>query len=298
MTKIIHLSDLHIGAENSALERVKKIFKKIVFFSKNRSQEYLVLITGDLVERGANQFYKEAKEQFDFLKSKNLELFVVPGNHDYLASAYDLPIIRKIPLVRDFPWISFSYQRIQQFNKIFIDSGFNFKQNKETYPILKEFQDFFLIGLDSQYGEYTRNSYEIFWNADGSIGKKQLDNLKKILVNLQEKKKRKVLCLHHHPVEKGPIHATLTDYKKFQSLLEKHPVDLILFGHKHISQELSLFGKIPCYNAGSSTSVRKNFKDKKWRKEAKIRIFDLAEKDLRKISYLNLESEVEEKTSV
>ncbi len=57
MKKIIHLSDLHIGYSDM-LERFQHIIK-MISFTKPEAENYIIVITGDLVEGATEKKYEK-----------------------------------------------------------------------------------------------------------------------------------------------------------------------------------------------------------------------------------------------
>ncbi|HEX9156657.1 MAG TPA: metallophosphoesterase family protein, partial [Syntrophales bacterium] len=72
MKTIAHLSDLHFGAED---EKIAQALKKEIL----RSGPDLLVITGDLTQRGRKGQFAAAKEYLDGFSFPRL---IVPGNHD------------------------------------------------------------------------------------------------------------------------------------------------------------------------------------------------------------------------
>lgn len=268
--KIIHLSDLHVG-NRFALDRFSYIVDAIFRYTACNTSEFLVVVTGDVVDKGGKSLYSQARMELDRLLSSGIDVFTIPGNHDYIASSRDIPLVGLIPFIQDFPWAPLSPKRIQQFNQIFVPEAIT-SQGIE-YPIVREYTGFVIIGLDSLFGEYQNNSYEMFWNADGNIGSVQLRRLENILIDIRTRSDKPiVLCLHHHPVHAEPRYVTLEDRDELQALLKRHPVDIVLFGHKHVYQSLPMHDTILCYNAGSSTDTEYNHNQ--WLQRTKIRVIN------------------------
>ena len=98
--QILHLSDLHIDTSKNfdrslvldpLIERVKADQKKDI-------QPELVIVTGDIANKGIKKEYDEAKIFFadllDEMKLSKERLFIVPGNHDVNRKKYrpkDIP---------------------------------------------------------------------------------------------------------------------------------------------------------------------------------------------------------------
>ena len=51
MKKIIHLSDLHIGFNGQDLKRRLEAIVQSIIFVKESAKDYVIVLTGDLVEK-------------------------------------------------------------------------------------------------------------------------------------------------------------------------------------------------------------------------------------------------------
>lgn len=239
MKKIIHLSDLHIGHLDME-ERFQVIIKNIIF-TKQPASDYIIVITGDVVERATSSNYEAAKVCLDKLKKEGYTVLPVPGNHDYSNLLFA------------------ESKNVDRFKKNFFDDP------KRTYPKLdiagSAGKKIAFMGLDSMAEEL--HWYDSMW-ANGELGAgkgEQLERLDKML-NQEEVKscEYRVVYLHHHPFD--PLHAKheLKDADAFRNLLGKHKIDALLFGHNHHGKKWNGFLEIPrCYDGGSST--RKSSKD-------------------------------------
>lgn len=72
MRKIVHLSDIHFGAENPAI--VELVVEKVREISPD-----VVVVSGDLTQRAKSEEFVQAKSFLDRLPVPQI---VVPGNHD------------------------------------------------------------------------------------------------------------------------------------------------------------------------------------------------------------------------
>lgn len=92
MTKIIQITDLHIGQEGEDTMGidVRQNFKKLLLSVRDRNPDLLV-ITGDLCFKdGDESIYHWVRSHLDFL---NIEYAVIAGNHDeppILAEVFDM----------------------------------------------------------------------------------------------------------------------------------------------------------------------------------------------------------------
>lgn len=229
MKKILHLSDLHIGFGDLSVS-FQRIVRNIVFL-KEPASNYVVVITGDLVETAFdNKNFAEARAHLAVLEEAGFKVLVVPGNHDYGMGSLAL---RKY---------------VKEFKKVFFGTA------NLAYPKLDVVGEIAFIGLDSMAEEV--HWYDSLW-ANGELGRKQLDRLKALLGSPEVGGcERRVVYLHHHPFDPlAPMHE-LKDAEKLQQVLESSPVsiDALLFGHNHHAGIRNGKWGIPrCYDAGTST---------------------------------------------
>lgn len=89
MIGIIHLSDIHLNNQKDLVfKKVDKLFNT----TKNKlrkMEKVIIIITGDIVLKGLQEQYDNAIDFLDKLKryleeyiEKDIEIFIVPGNHD------------------------------------------------------------------------------------------------------------------------------------------------------------------------------------------------------------------------
>ena len=226
MKKIIHMSDIHIGHEDLD-RRFAMIVERLAMEKGDRPEDYVVVITGDLVE-DANQphQYALARELLDRLVEKGFtHLLVVPGNHDYgNGSKGDKRFVRK-------------FMRC-------------FYGKKISYPKLDVIDGVAFIGLDSMAAEL--NWYDRLF-SEGQIGEEQLGRLEKMLGSRKVRAcARRVLYLHHHPFAPMPFHELKDAGRLKEAVAGK--VEAILYGHNHQGQVHNGCWGIPrCYDAGSAT---------------------------------------------
>ena len=86
MKKIIHLSDLHVGFAD--MEKHFHILIRNIIFKKQPAENYVIIITGDLIEMAKIEFFALAKKGIDTLRQQGFTVLAVPGNHDYSNLLY------------------------------------------------------------------------------------------------------------------------------------------------------------------------------------------------------------------
>jgi 3',5'-cyclic AMP phosphodiesterase CpdA len=234
MKKIIHLSDLHIGHDDCGV-KFRQIVENITLF-KQPADNYVIVITGDLVDNATHEAQvEEALDAIDQLEKRGYKVLVVPGNHDYGTGC----------------WANEKY--VKSFKKYF------YKDSKIQYPKVDVIDEAVFIGLDSI-------ADELHWYdkmlSEGEIGEAQLKRLRNIIEDPQYSAKKKIVYLHHHPIDVA-FGMQLKDRDKLGKIL-KNKVQVLLFGHFH--DDSNCAGKIyngtwgieRVYNAGSSTHKNGN----------------------------------------
>jgi 3',5'-cyclic AMP phosphodiesterase CpdA len=222
--RILHISDLHIGAEGTALEewrQAEKLVRQIRRAWGDDDDKPLVLITGDVVDDGREAEFIEAKRILQPLVRAGFRVAPLPGNHDY-------------------GWNG-AYAQEKRF-KLFKKHLLGIEQ-RVTYPDVPYADDgVTVIALNSMRAETG------FWDgllADGELGSRQLTELAELLTTLRAEKPTShqiVVALHHHPFlfpddpffdrAREWLGHRLKDGAELMRLLAGR-VDALLFGHEH-----------------------------------------------------------------
>ncbi len=200
--KIAHLSDLHFGASISP-EKLKALSSDLL-----DQQPDLIVVSGDVTDRGHTKQFRQAK---NFLDSTCSPYLTIPGNRE-------TPVFAPWELL--FP--SFSMRRYRSF----------FGSSDQVFFKSKEHQAVF-FGL---------NSVSQFPSWPGSISRKSRywfkEQVEKYLPYL------KVLFLHHPvlPVLRASSFWAhqLSDAGAILTICAQSKVKLILQGHKHRSSVVEL----------------------------------------------------------
>lgn len=81
MKRIIHLSDTHIGHKDLSTTMGDMVTR--IIYTKENAADYVVLITGDIVEDATRAgSYEEASAHLNRLTDAGFTILPVPGNHD------------------------------------------------------------------------------------------------------------------------------------------------------------------------------------------------------------------------
>lgn len=251
--KIIHLSDTHVGRPGNA-ERFSRVVDDILALGD--PGDYVVVHTGDVIDRGIPQEMPAGRDILDKLASRGWRILLAPGNHDYGDALH------------------VSADRAKVFRQFFAD--YIFGEHPVRFPVLNLIGDCAFIGLDSNAGEL---GFLTGWLglAEGCLGKDQLAALS-VLLDAPEVRDRYIVAyLHHHPffdayvvqadVDDGHYFSHLLglNTRRFRRLKDAYSllqcirdrVDLLLFGHQHFGLDYCAEGRrygIPrAFDASSTT---------------------------------------------
>jgi 3',5'-cyclic AMP phosphodiesterase CpdA len=171
-----------------------------------------IVITGDLTHLGLPAEYAQVKDLLNSLGPPS-QITVIPGNHDaYVASALNGCVTHW----RDY--IVSDQTEFSHDDLISVDA---------LFPSLRVRGPLALIGVCT-----ARPCNTLL--AVGSIGKNQLQQLRKLLIKTGQQGLFRVVLIHHPPIS-GVVswRKRLTDAKAFRTIVKQHGVELILHGHAH-----------------------------------------------------------------
>jgi 3',5'-cyclic AMP phosphodiesterase CpdA len=247
--KFIHISDLHFHRDDVANREANNLLKTI----KQRYPEHKLIVTGDITDDGHFLQYYYALEA---LKPFMGNVFIVPGNHDFGAAG-------------NF----YSEERAQRFDQklsVPLEQGGTFKgDNTPVVNVLAEGgESVMLIALDSNLE--TDHPFDF---ACGEIGAEQLRVLDRILSNPSTVQMTKLLFFHHHPfIHNDPFMMLLDARELTKTIYGK--VDVVLFGHKHVSGRWPDYGGVKFYLASD------NSPGKDWAHEISVEAGKIEAKDI------------------
>lgn len=201
---LLHWSDLHIGRGHTEKRRLRRLVLHTL--DNYDPATTAIVITGDLTDDGTSEQYAAVLDELWPLR-RGFLVEIQPGNHDFkLAGNY--PMGDEV----DAFW-SFRHQLTGATRSI-------------GYPYVNQFGGVQIIGLDS-----CTEALDVDMLARGKLGYAQLQQLAGYLEMGQRAGLHNVVCLHHHPFDRG-IALDLVDSDELLATLS-HRCDLLLFGHKH-----------------------------------------------------------------
>ena len=263
MTKFIHVSDLHINHEDSHENINGKALVDFIIktYGNEDRDNFAIVISGDIVHGLAsrNDGSDEHADEDQYANARDLlrpliqqfkeKVLIVPGNHDYSTTGVDF---------KEFEEYSYNL-----FNKFILlellgdhSASTAHPDLNPMYPRMVETRDTLFIGLDSGIGV----AGKLFQLAKGEIGPAQLAKLQKILSDMASSKSHIALCLHHHPFLRktsiwnaiNRVAMKLNDASKLHSII-KNKVEILCFGHMHVSEEMTKPGYNKILASGKST---------------------------------------------
>jgi len=210
--KFIHISDLHFHMSQADNREANKLFDII----KDRYPKHKLIVTGDITDDGHPRQYENA---WNALQPFLGRLFIAPGNHDFGAAG-------------NF----YGGERARRFDEMLsipLQQGGTFTgDNTPVVNIIREGNSaVILIALDTNLETYTPFDF-----ACGEVGECQLSALDKILGDPANAGMDRLLFFHHHPFMHNNPFMELTDARQLMRTAYGR-IDVLLFGHKHVSDQ-------------------------------------------------------------
>ena len=231
--KFIHLSDLHYHTHQGDNAQIIETLKYV----KDNYPGHKLIVTGDIADDGKEEQFAAALQGLSPFKGR---IFICPGNHDFGAAG-------------NF----YSQERAERFDRMLaveLTQGGTFKgDNTPVVNIVKDDSaEVMLIALDTNLE--TEHPFDF---ACGEVGEEQLAALKTILSNPASASMKKILFFHHHPfIHNNPFMEMRDARNLFRAVYNR--VDVVLFGHKHVSSRWTNMNGIS-YVLAADDSPGKNF---------------------------------------
>jgi 3',5'-cyclic AMP phosphodiesterase CpdA len=218
--QFIHLSDLHFHRNKSDN---KKATTMLQFVAQNYPAHYL-LLTGDITDDGDSTQYERAAEALSVFKGR---IFICPGNHDFGAAG-----------------MFYEPKRASYFDEKlsipFAQQGTFAGAIRPVVNLARSGDEqALIIALDSNLETMTPFDF-----ACGEIGELQLQALNEILGAYASAAMTKILLFHHHPFMRNDPFMELKDANRLWATVYLR-IDVMLFGHKHVSDKWEDNGGVP-----------------------------------------------------
>jgi 3',5'-cyclic AMP phosphodiesterase CpdA len=186
-----------------------------------------IAITGDLVNLALEAEFAQARTWLETVGAAD-RVTVIPGNHDSYVS----------PTQHCFAETFANYLSSDD-----PDGG-------SLFPLLRRRGPLVLIGLSSALPTPPLM-------ATGSLGRRQLEALERMLAGLRPGSSFRVLLVHH-PLRSTAPAKRLTDATDLLDLLRRYGVELILHGHDHVDSTIWIDGpkgSIPVIGVPSASAL-------------------------------------------
>jgi 3',5'-cyclic AMP phosphodiesterase CpdA len=210
--RFIHVSDLHFHRNQADNREANSMLSTV----RERYPDHLLIVTGDISDDGNTQQFANAFKALEPFKGK---IFIAPGNHDFGAAG-------------NFH----SRERALRFDQMLsepLEQGGTFTgDNTPVVNVMAEDGDHvMLIALDTNLE--TDHPFDF---ACGEVGNEQLSVLNTILADPSNAHMVKILFFHHHPFMHNNPFMQLGDAQDLMRTIYGR-VDILLFGHKHVSTQ-------------------------------------------------------------
>jgi 3',5'-cyclic AMP phosphodiesterase CpdA len=207
---VVHISDLHFGAQELIYTHRELQYGLSQVFEELKNNKAFLLITGDITFRGQAQGYTEAESFVRGILTTNAieskKLLLCPGNHDIVLSS-DTPF-------KKFDAFSYALRH----DGIFTYSSRNF--------VSYETDDALLVGLNTAF------------RLDHQYGSVDIESLRDFLSTIPKpSNKLRIAFLHHHLINQFERDSSaLRNAYDLLMLLDEHKFDYIFHGHQHSNQ--------------------------------------------------------------
>jgi 3',5'-cyclic AMP phosphodiesterase CpdA len=280
--RFAHLSDLHLlsldgtrladflnkrwtGGLNLALSRGRhyqaRVFEALVD-DLNKQHVDHVVCTGDVTNLSFESEFRFARQQFERIDHKAVDVTCIPGNHDTyvadMAGAFER--VFHDYCTSDAGWDAGA-------------SGGADADPAARWPIVRVRGDLAFIGLSTSMATP-------WFMAHGRIGGSQLERVERLLADPRLAGKHRVVLLHHPPAghRARRFSRGLRDHADLAQILARTGADLVLHGHEHLDVREQLSGP-----AGARIPVRGitagSYEVDTHERRARYRIFSVERRD-------------------
>ena len=211
LTRLLHLSDLHIGRTKKEEDRCRRVFQWISIHYPGEP----VLVTGDLTHSGTEKQCLRMRGLLDGLAASNA-ILTVPGNHDYgfLGLTFE-----------QASWKNWYSHLTDPLGWPGTATWSWLDHDPENFLGVLKHGGMAYFGLDSCDPEDEQIC------ARGLISKGLAIKLAQELRKEEYSKLTRVVMLHHHPF-KGSLWTALRGSRRLLTAVEGN-CHILLFGHHH-----------------------------------------------------------------
>lgn len=185
-----------------------------------------VIITGDLTYNGEKKSHQDLIKKLKKLKNNNIQVLVIPGNHDILNSkAFDFSSdeLKTTDFITN-----------DEFKELYADYGYKKALYSDTNTLSYVYElskGAWALMLDTNQWE---NNTCFAPESDGSIEDEQLVWIENILKEAQEKNIQVLSFTHHNLIQQtNSDQYRITNYYDLEKLYDKYNVQINMSGHIH-----------------------------------------------------------------
>lgn len=249
--KIAVVSDIHFYSSSLAptneakqnyqrqtgrnLSVLHEVLDTVISRISTQNPDFL-FIAGDITHHGERQSHLDFVEKMRPLREKNIQILVIPGNHDVR-----IPNAKKYTDTETSPTASVS---AKEFAEIYADFGYGTALKRDTASLsyLTQLNDnTYLLCFDTnRYAEHTKNSI-----SSGRILPSTLQWALEILRKANKNNIKVLGMMHHGLVEHTPYQSTffpaylIADWQEKASILADAGMEIVFTGHFHANDATS-----------------------------------------------------------
>lgn len=232
VTRLIHMSDLHLGPLAGFAPRHWNIKRALGYVNWQRRRRHIHrhelvsrlvddirthnvhhwMITGDLINIGLPAEYELAARWLTGFGPPE-DISVVPGNHDIYTHLWTDPGVDR--------WKAYMTSD---------DWGQSIKGTSAIFPFVRRKADVCIVGVNSAVPTPPGV-------ATGLVGSKQLDDVRRILRTARDHGLFRIVMIHHPPLPGLAKRAKhLRDADALQAVLCEAGAELVVYGHNHVDR--------------------------------------------------------------
>lgn len=198
----------------------------------------ILIIPGDLTCNGERESHLEMAEKLKTIKELDVQVFVVPGNHDIenpWARHYFKDEMIKIDSITD-----------EEFVKIYEEFGYKSATSRDPHSLsylATPCKDVWLLMLDS--AKYKKNKVRNAPEMAGEISNKTFNWIKECANLAQENEAEIIAVMHHSLLDHNRVineNYTVENNEKLIELFLECNIEIVLTGHIHL-QDIKSYSK-------------------------------------------------------
>lgn len=226
------LSDIHVNSNNfdNISERLSFFKKTIIFLSKAKQKNIVVLVSGDIAFSGNKKEYGLVSDFFYELSLVSKIIFCA-GNHDHDFSVYNGEALRTVLLQSSIEKYDDSIINIIKEGQ---SAYFNFESNLCNVDVVDETSLAKMYFIESEDFKYSIQSLNTAWcSTINEIGGSLIFPVSKIIEN-KDQDQIKIVFFHHPLSWFEPNNS-----KEIRNILRESN-NIIITGHEHVNDSFKV----------------------------------------------------------